>query len=126
MSADTIWSLMEEWRLCRPAMLDAIAEAKGTHSEDDVLVELMVGRMKLWRRNASGLVTEFCQFPRIKCINVFLAGGDLADILPLQSDIENFGRRNGCRRATMLAVRPGWRRVIGGNVGAGTYLIKDL
>lgn len=121
-----IWEIVEEWRQCRAAMLPAIAETKGTHTEDDVLVELFTGRMKLWRRNASGLVTEFCQFPRLKCINVFLAGGELADILPLQIDIENYGRMNGCQRATMLAVRDGWLRTINGGISAGTYLYKDL
>jgi len=126
MNADIIWNLMEEWRLCRAALLPAIAETQGTHTEDDVLVELFTGRMKLWRRNASGLVTEFCQFPRLKCINVFLAGGDIADILPLQVEVENFGRKNGCQRATMLAVRPGWSRVVPGNRVGGTYLFKDI
>jgi hypothetical protein len=122
----TIWSVVEEWRLCRDALLPAIAETKGTHTEDDVLVELFAGRMNLWRRNASGLVTEFCQFPRLKCINVFLAGGDLDDILPLQVEIENFGRKHGCQRATMLAVRPGWQRTVAGGHAGGIYMFKDL
>lgn len=121
-----IWDVVQEWSQCREALLPAIAETKGTHTEDDVLIELFTGRMKLWRRNRSGLVTEFCQFPRLKCINVFLAGGDLADVLPLQVEIENFGRMNGCQRATMLAVRNGWQRTVSGGISAGTYMYKDL
>jgi hypothetical protein len=121
-----IWDIVQEWMQCRAALLPAIAETKGTHTEDDVLIELFTGRMKLWRKGRSGLVTEFCQFPRMKCINVFLAGGDLADVLALQTDIENFGRVNGCRRATMLGVRDGWQRAVTGNQIAGTYMYKDL
>jgi len=121
-----IWDIMEEWRQCREALLPAIAQTQGTHTEDDVLLELFAGRMKLWRRNASGLVTEFCQFPRMKCINVFLAGGTLADILPLQVEIENFGRRQGCQRATLLAVREGWQRTVNGSKSGGTFMYKDL
>ena len=121
-----IWKIVEEWARCREALLPAIAQTEGTHTEDDVLIALFTEKMKLWRRNRSGLVTEFCQFPRLKAINVFIAGGDLEDIMPLQVEIENFGRKNGCQRATLLAVRDGWRRVVAGGRAAGTYMYKDL
>lgn len=122
-----IWELMEEWGQCREAMLPAIAMTDGTHTEDDVLAELLSGRMRLWRNGSSACITEFIQYPRLKTINVFLAGGNLQEIAPLQAEIENFGRKNGCQRACLLAVREGWTRVLGENVKVGgKYAYKDL
>ena len=90
-----IFETVQEWAQCREALLPAIEMTQGTHTEDDVLSAILMGNMKLWRRNRSGLVTEFSQFPRMKVINVFLAGGDLEDIMPLQAEVENYGRKNG-------------------------------
>ncbi len=121
-----IWETVQEWALCREALLPAIEMTQGTHTEDDVLSAIILGNMRLWRKNKSGLVTEFSQFPRMKVINVFLAGGDLEDVISLQTDIENYGRKNGCQRATMLAARDGWLKTINGGQKAGTYMTKDL
>lgn len=121
-----IWEVVQEWAKCREALLPAIEMTGGTHTEDDVLTALIQGRMLLWRNGKSALVTEFSQFPRMKVINVFLAGGELEDIMPLQKDIENFGRKNGCQKATMLAARDGWLRTIEGGTKAGIYMTKDL
>lgn len=121
-----IYEIVQRWSQCRDGMLRAIEMTGGTHNEDDVLEAIIQGRMLLWTKGTSGLVTEFCQFPRMKVINVFLAGGELNDILPLQKEVEDFGRRNGCAKATMLAARDGWLRTIEGGKKAGVYMTKDL
>lgn len=121
-----IFDIIQEWARCREAMLAAIAETKGTHTEDDILTGLVAGSYKLWRKGASGIVTDFSIYPRMKVINVFLAGGSLADILALQTEIENYGRKMGCHRATFLAVRDGWQRTVSGIQKLGLCLYKDL
>lgn len=122
-----IFEIVQEWAKCRDALLPAIAMTDGTHTEDDVITALITGQMKLWRNGSSACVTEFCQYPRMKVINVFIAGGDLKEIAPLQEQIENYGRKNGCQRASLLAVREGWTRVLGDNVKrGGVYAYKDL
>lgn len=121
-----IYDIVREWGLCREAMLPAIAETRGTHTEDDILTGLVTGQFKLWRRNASGIVTDFTVYPRMKAINVFLAGGSLKDIMPLQAEIENYGRKMGCQRATLLAVRDGWQRAVAGGRKLGLCMYKDL
>ncbi len=121
-----IFDIVQEWALCREAMLAAIAETKGTHTEDDILTGLVTGGYKLWRRNGSGIVTDFAVYPRMKVINVFLAGGRLKDILLLQTEIENYGRKMGCQRATLLAVRDGWQRAVAGGRKLGICMYKDL
>lgn len=121
-----IYELLQEWAECREGMLAAIEMTNGTHTEDDVLASLIQGNMKLWRKGKSGLVTEICNYPRMKVINVFLAGGDLEDVMSLQSDIENYGRKMGCQRAAMVAARDGWVKAIPEGRKAGIFMIKDL
>lgn len=122
-----IWEIVSEWAKCRDALLPAIEMTDGTHNEDDVLAGLLSGQFKLWRNGSSACVTEFCQYPRMKTINVFIAGGKLEEIAPLQIEIENYGRKMGCQRATLLAVRDGWQRSLGPDAKrGGTYMYKDL
>lgn len=121
-----IFEIVQDWAQCREAMLPAIAETKGTHTEDDILAGLIAGTYRLWRRNASGVVTDFAAYPRMKVINIFLAGGSLKDVLSLQAEIENYGRKIGCQRATGLAVREGWQKVVAGGRKLGVCMYKDL
>ena len=122
-----IWEIMQEWAKCRDAMLPAIAMTDGTHIEDDVIAGLLGGQYKLWVAGASGIVTEFIKFPRVKCLNVFLAGGDLTELAPLRGAIERHAMANGCTRMTALFARPGWIRWFGDDVKTcGTYAYKDF
>jgi hypothetical protein len=121
-----IFETVQEWAKCRDALLPAIEMTDGTHTEDDVLEAILTGRMKLWRRERSALVTEFCQFPRLKALNIFLAGGDLEDIMTLENDLTSYAIRNGCQRITILAARDGWQRMFPGSKKAGMYMTRDV
>jgi hypothetical protein len=124
-----IYETVQEWAVVRDALLPAIAETAGTHTEDDVIAAICAGKMKLWRNGASGIVTEFVEFPRMKCLNVFLAGGDLHSLVPLYDGVSLYAAANGCRRMTALFTHGenGWKRVLGGGTKfGGTFAYKDL
>lgn len=129
-----IYETVKEWEACREAMLKAIEETHGTHTEDDVLAQIITGKLKLWRNGKSGVVTEVLEYPRMKVLNAFLTGGDLIrEILPLRSELEAYGRAQGCKRATWLATpgdnnedrSAGWTRATGAEV-CGTFMSKEL
>lgn len=125
-----IFETVKDWEICRDAMLPAIAETKGTHTEDDVLASIMAGKLKLWRRGSSGLITELVGFPQMKTLNAFLTGGDLLhDLLPLQEQVQFYAAANGCKRMTALVTKGenGWKRALGdGTQFGGTFVYKDL
>lgn len=124
-----IYETVQEWKLCRDALLPAIAQTAGTHDEDAVIAAICAGKMKLWRSEESALVTEFQQFPLMKCLNVFLAGGDLHKLLPLYDRVTLFAAANGCHRMTALFTHGenGWKRALGdGTKFGGTAAYKDL
>lgn len=118
----------------REFLLPAIERTNGTHTEDDVLSGLITGQFKLWPLERSAGITEFVIYqdmlrgvPRMKVLNVFLAGGDLAEIVAYTPVLESFGIKNGCSRMT-FGGRPGWEPVMSehGYKRGGVFLYKDL
>lgn len=57
------------------------------------------------------LVTEIVEFPRHKTLNFFLAAGQMAEVLALSEIVLDWGRMQGCTKATM-AGRKGWSRIL--------------
>lgn len=124
-----IYETVKEWEQVREAMLPAIAETHGTHTEDDVVAGVLTNKFKLWRRGRSGLLTEFVSFPQMKTQNSFLTGGDLHDLLPLIEPVQNHAAANGCKRLTCVVAKSesAWMRVLGdGWRHGGVFLYKDL
>jgi hypothetical protein len=120
-----IYDLFKDWDGCRHIMLPAIERTNGTHTEDDVLIGLMKGQLKLWRSQNSAVVTEFIEYPRMKVLGFFLIGGDLDELLnELEPTICAFAAANGCKRV-QGGGRKGWERVLNYEYG-GTHMYKDL
>lgn len=122
-----IWETVQRWAACRDALLPAIAMMDGTHNENDILSALLAGRMLLWVQGDSGLVTEIVEFPRVRCLNVVLGGGNLKDLMDMSILVTRYARRAGCARVTVLAARPGWERLFASEAKrSGTFLWKEL
>lgn len=113
-----------EWELCRDALLPAVEMTQGTHNEDDIIAGLFTGQFKLWRNGSSGVVTDITIFPRMKCLNIFLIGGKLEEVMPIRAELEKYREAQGCKRITGLAVRKGWERFLDGEV-LGTAMYRD-
>lgn len=73
------------------------------------------------------MVTQCVADDRGPCLHVWLAGGDLADILRLKPGIEAWARAQGCERVTING-RHGWARVLRrwGYVRVGDELERRL
>lgn len=82
-----------------------------THTPIDVAAAVEAGRMQAWSAGDSLVVTEVMQFPQANALNVFLAVGDLAEVMSLQPQIEEFGRQHGCKVMRMEG-RKGWSKVL--------------
>lgn len=122
-------SFFETWQKAREFLLPAIEQTHGTHTEDDVIVMILAGKLKLWLVEKGALVTEFVEYPRMRVCNVFLGGGELDAVVDMHADVEKYAAENGCKRVTVCG-RPGWHRVFGKNIDGyqclGTSMYKDL
>lgn len=101
-----------EWTRCRPWLEAALEHACGTHLIEDVEDAIARGEAHFWPGRQSAVVTEFHEFPRLKALHFWLAGGDLEELLNrMLPDITAWAKAHGCTRMT-LAGRPGWRRAL--------------
>lgn len=119
--------IFETWIRCRAWLLPAIELTNGTHNEDDVLRELMSGKLLLWSGQKSAIVTEFVEYDtkKMKSLNWFLVGGDMDELLTMKPKIEEWAKAQGCKRVT-CAGRKGWERVLSDYRFGCVYLYKDL
>jgi len=102
---------MTEFERCRPWIEAALEYSGGTHTFDDVVDGVTSGRMQLWPAPRGCATTEIVLYPRKKVLHVFLAGGDMDQILDMIDSAAAWGRTQDCTALT-LAGRLGWQRVL--------------
>ena len=102
---------VNELERCRPWIEDALEYCGGTHKFDDIVEAIYAKRMQLWPGPRGCIVTEIVIYPRKKVLNLFLAGGELDQIVDMNNDITAWAVQNGCSAGTMSG-RIGWKKVL--------------
>lgn len=87
----------------------ALEYSGGTHDFEDVVQMVEDHRLQLWPAKDSVVLTEIIDYPRLKNLHYFLAGGDLDELSKMRPLIESWGKSVGCTRVT-LAGRRGWAK----------------
>jgi hypothetical protein len=94
------------------AHIEAALDAGGnTHTFDDVRDMILQGRCQLWHGPNGCAVTEIVVYPRKKALHVFLAGGEMAQIIDMMASAEAWGKAQGCDHMT-ISGRLGWKKVL--------------
>jgi hypothetical protein len=88
---------------------EALDHADGSHSFEDVKAAVDEGQLFFWSGPNSVIITEIIEYPQYKTLHFFIAGGKLAELEAMYPLVEEWGRTQGCDRAT-LAGRKGWER----------------
>lgn len=101
--------LFEELDKARPYIEAALEYSNGTHDWYDIVSGVLTGKMQLWPTDNGALVTEIIDYPRKRCINVFLGGGDMAELVDKHGEIIMWAQENGCVSA-LISGRDGWAR----------------
>ena len=97
---------------CRRWIEDALEYSNGTHTFADIVRGVLNGDFHLWHGDNGCAVTEITVYPRKKVLHVFLAGGDMQQILDFEESAVVWGQSYGCTAMT-IAGRPGWKRILG-------------
>lgn len=96
----------------RALIESALAYSGGTHEFADIVDGVVSGRMQLWPADRGVAVTEIVEYPRKRVLHVFLAAGEMDQLIDMIGDAERWGFAHGCKYVT-VAGRTGWRRVLG-------------
>jgi hypothetical protein len=92
-------------------LLNALEYSNGTHSLEDVAMALDKDEMQFWPGINTALVTEVITHPNQKSIHIFLAAGDMDEVIRILPFVEIHGKLEGCTHMTMTG-RKGWEKVM--------------
>lgn len=102
----------EEWARCSPWIEAALEHAGRTHALADVRAMVEARECRFWAGRDAAMVTEIVEHPRSTDLILWLAGGDLAELVDeLRPMAEAWGRENGCDRVLIVG-RDGWAKVL--------------
>jgi hypothetical protein len=99
----------KELERCREWIEAALEYCGGTHNFSDTEEGLRSGLMQLWPSPRGCIVTEIVVYPRKKMLNIFLAGGELDQILEMDDSVKDWAKSQGCAAATATG-RFGWKK----------------
>jgi hypothetical protein len=120
-----------EWAKQCEVWLQAALDASpiATHTLEHVKLGLRDGTAQLWPGYSSALVTEMTTYPTsLKTLGIWLAGGNLDEILETYWAIEEFAEMQDCS-AIEVKGRRGWAPVmkqLGFGPASGTHFVKRL
>jgi len=103
------WKLSPDLERCKPLIEAALVHCNGTHEWDDIVAGIASSKMQLWAAPRGCIVTEIVVYPRKKVINIFLAGGELDQIMDMEHDIGQWAKSHGCTGG-MMTGRLGWKK----------------
>jgi Zn-finger nucleic acid-binding protein len=101
---------MSEWERCGAWIQAALDHGGNCFTLDDVLETIQKGQAQFWPGKKCALVTEIKQYPRKRLCNVWLAGGDLDELIEMSVHVKAFAKNSGCD-AIALQGRPGWQKI---------------
>lgn len=103
--------LTAELRRVRPMLLRALDQCGGTHDFDDVVYLIRRRLAHLWPGERSVIVTEIIEAPNLRYCSIWLAGGDLTELLEMEKRVAAWAREQGCKRIIANG-RGGWAKVL--------------
>ena len=102
---------LEELIRCEKWITDALAYSGDTHDFEHVVSGVLLGNMQFWPNKDCCLITEFHTFPKKRVLHIFLAGGDLDQLLSMHPAVMEWAKANGCSDLTESG-RKGWTKVL--------------
>lgn len=110
-AVEEIPPIILELERCKQWIEDALKYSGDTHDYKDIVDAVLSGNMHLWAGEKACTVTLFTVYPKKKIFHVFLAGGDLDEILEIEKSMVEFAKHNDCDALT-LSGRVGWKKVL--------------
>lgn len=98
---DWTGDLVRDFARLHDPIMAALVYAGGTHTKDDLFSMCLSGRARFWAVGAqSFMITEILDYPRARHYHIFLAGGNLDEIIAMEDDLLSAAREANCSKLT--------------------------
>jgi len=94
---------------CRPWLEAALDRSGNLNTWDEITRGIAEGKMQLWPAERGCILTEIVVYHHTKCLHVFLAGGELDEILQMTENVKEWAKLQGCSFASFDG-RLGWQK----------------
>lgn len=129
LSANTLLTaedrLGAQWERCAEYISDALAYAGGTHTMEDVYQAVATGKAQFHPLEKSAIITEIVDYPQRAICRIWLAGGELDELMQAEKSIAVWAKSLGCDAMEIIG-RKGWQRQLKDYTATAVILAKDL
>jgi len=103
----------------------ALAYSGDTHSLIHVVDAIKDGSAQFFPLENSVIVTEIVDYPKRAVCRIWLAGGEMDELIEAEKSIVEWARSHGCDGMEIIG-RKGWERQLKDYKPASTVLIKEI
>lgn len=118
-------SLLDEFERLAHHIDAALAYSGDTHSSLDVLDAIKQGKAQFFPLENSVIVTEIVDYPKKAVCRIWLAGGDMGELIKAEKELVKWAKDHGCSGMEIIG-RKGWERQLKDYSPASTVLTKEI
>ena len=118
-------SLLDEYERLAHHIDNALAYAGDTHTSAQVLDAILNGKAQFFSMENSAIVTEIVDYPQKSTCRIWLAGGDMDELIEAEKQICQWAKEQGCSGMEIIG-RKGWERQLKDYSPASIVLTKEL
>jgi len=116
---------VDHWVRCSKYIEDALEYAGGSHTLQDVMLAVNEGKAQFFPLDKSAIVTEIVDYPQKAMCRIWLAGGDLDELMEAEAAISEWAKTLGCSGMEIIG-RRGWSRKLESYRESAVVLMKDF
>lgn len=116
----------KEFCRCWPWLEESIEWFGHTSEKHHVWDNIHSRKHHFWPGKDCAIITKIITYPTGVRLGAFwLAGGDLSELVVMESEIIPWFKKQGCDKVSILG-RKGWERRLPGYKQVGVRLVKDI
>lgn len=118
-------SLADEFERCADYIVAALEYAGHSHTLQDVWQAVTNKQAAFFPLEKSAIVVEIVDYPQRATCRIWLAGGDMEELIEAEKNICIWARERGCDSMEIIG-RKGWERQLRDYKPTATVLVKDI
>ncbi len=118
-------SSADEFERCADYIQAALVYAGHSHTLQDVWQAITNKQAAFFPLEKSAIVVEIVDYPQRATCRIWLAGGDMEELIGAEKNVCDWARELGCDSMEIIG-RKGWERQLKDYKPTATILVKDL